>query len=84
MSPDVATELTEVLDLNLACDYLIEMGEEVDDEWELIDARKVDYDTEAITGRPMWTFAEVPSGKPQAKSEQDNASSRCATPICPK
>ena len=59
--------------LNLACDYLIEMGEhEDDDEWELIDARRVDYDTEAQQDA-MWTFATVPSGKPQAKSEQDNA-----------
>ena len=59
--------------LNLACDYLIEMGEEEnDDEWELIDARRVDYDTEAQQDA-MWTFATVPSGKPQASSEQDNA-----------
>ena len=59
--------------LNLACDYLIEMGEdEDDDEWELIDARRVDYDTEAQQDA-MWTFATVPSGKPQASSEQDNA-----------
>ena len=59
--------------LNLACDYLIEMGEDEDgDEWELIDARRVDYDTEAQQDA-MWTFATVPSGKPQAGSEQDNA-----------
>ena len=58
--------------LNLACDYLIEMGEEESDEWELIDARRVDYDTEAQQDA-MWTFATVPSGKPQAGSEQDNA-----------
>ena len=59
--------------LNLACDYLVEMGEdENDDEWELIDARRVDYDTEAQQDA-MWTFATVPSGKPQASSEQDNA-----------
>lgn len=64
-------ELAEVIDLNLACDFLIEQGEELDDEWELIDSRKVDYDTEASQDA-MWTFAEVPSGKPQAKSEQDN------------
>ena len=42
--------------LNLACDYLIEMGEdENDDEWELIDARRVDYETEAQQDA-MWTF----------------------------
>jgi hypothetical protein len=74
MEPVEAPEevnMSEVVDLNLACDFLIEMGEELDDEWELIDARKVDYETEAVQDA-MWTFATVPSGKPQAKSEQDN------------
>jgi hypothetical protein len=47
------------------------MGEELDDEWELIDARRVDYETEGLQDA-MWAFATVPSGKPQAKSEQDN------------
>jgi hypothetical protein len=61
-----------VVDLSLACDYLIEMGEEVDeDEWVLIDARKVDYETEAVQDA-MWTFASVPSyGRPD-ESKQDN------------
>tara|TARA_R100001509_G_scaffold164752_1_gene143492 strand:+ start:1818 stop:3503 length:1686 start_codon:yes stop_codon:yes gene_type:complete len=68
---DANTELSADV-LNLACDYLIEMGEEESDEWELIDARRVDYDTEAQQDA-MWTFATVPSGKPQASSEQDNA-----------
>ncbi len=74
MEPETAPEevaMSELVDLNLACDFLIEMGEELDDEWELIDARKVDYETEAVQDA-MWTFATVPSGKPQAKSEQDN------------
>ena len=74
MEPVEASEevnMSEVVDLNLACDFLIEMGEELNDEWELIDARKVDYETEAVQDA-MWTFATVPSGKPQAKSEQDN------------
>ena len=70
--PDDNTELSAEV-LNLACDYLIEMGEEESDEWELIDARRVDYDTEAQQDA-MWTFATVPSGKPQATSEeQDNS-----------
>ena len=69
--PDANTELSADA-LNLACDYLVEMGEEESDEWELIDARRVDYDTEAQQDA-MWTFATVPSGKPQAGSEQDNA-----------
>ena len=74
MEPETASEevnMSEVVDLNLACDFLIEMGEELDDEWELIDARKVDYETEAQQDA-LWAFATVPSGKPQAKSEQDN------------
>ena len=70
--PAIQIQAKEEYDLNLACDYLIEMGEEVDeDEWELIDARKVDYDTEAIQDA-MWTFASVPSyGRPD-ESKQDN------------
>jgi hypothetical protein len=70
--PAIQIQAKEEYDLNLACDYLIEMGEEVDeDEWVLIDARKVDYDTEAIQDA-MWTFASVPSyGRPD-ESKQDN------------
>ena len=68
---ELAAASTEGVELNLACDYLIEMGEELDDEWELIDARRVDVETEA-TQDALWNFARVPSGKPQAKSEQDN------------
>ncbi len=71
MEPETPTELSEDVELNLACDFLIEMGEEVDEEWELIDARRVDVETEA-TQDALWNFARVPSGKPQAKSEQDN------------
>ena len=57
--------------MTLACDHLLELGEELDEEYELIDARRVDYDTEALQDA-MWAFASVPSGKPQAASEQDN------------
>jgi len=71
MEPETPTELSEDVELNLACDFLIEMGEEVDEEWELIDARRVDVETEA-TQDALWNFARVPSGKPQAKSDQDN------------
>ena len=71
MEPVEVEKLSETVELDLACDYLIEMGEEVDDEWELIDARRVDVETEA-TQDALWNFARVPSGKPQAKSEQDN------------
>lgn len=58
--------------LNLACDMLMQMGEDESMEgYELIDSRRVDYDTEAEQDA-MWSFARVPSGRPQAKSEQDN------------
>ena len=52
-------------------DYLIKCGEEEEtmlSDFELIDSRKVDYDTE-IELDSMWTFASVPSGKPQADSD---------------
>ncbi len=52
-------------------DYLIKCGEEEEtmlSDFELIDSRKVDYDTE-VELDSMWTFASVPSGKPQAKSD---------------
>ena len=69
--PKKALSEDKELDLNLATDYLIELGQEESNEWECIDARKVDYDTESEQDK-MWSFARVPSGKPQAKSEQDN------------
>jgi len=52
-------------------DYLIKCGEEEEtmlSDFELIDSRKVDYDTE-VELDSLWTFATVPSGKPQAKSD---------------
>ena len=58
-----------------AAEFLIELGEDHEDlinEYEMVDARKVDYEREDLYNA-MWTFAtpKVPSGKPQAKSEQD-------------
>jgi hypothetical protein len=70
-TPSEEVQMSDDVQLNLACDFLIEMGEEVDDEWELIDARRVDVETEA-TQDALWNFARVPSGKPQASSDQDN------------
>jgi len=54
-------------------DALIELGEDEEqllEDFEMIDERQVNYNTEE-TQDAMWTFASVPSGKPQAKSEQD-------------
>ena len=46
--------------------------EEMDeDEWEMIDARKVDYDTEEKQDA-MWAFASVPSYGSPDESDQDN------------
>jgi hypothetical protein len=79
----------EVVDLTLASDYLIEMGEEVDeDEWELIDARKVDYDTENMQDA-LWTFARTIPGSSAERgsrgvSEQDNELIRVRYAYMPK
>ena len=52
-------------------DWLISQGEEVDaEEWELIDEREVDYDTED-QHNALWNFARVPSSNPASTSEQD-------------
>ena len=52
-------------------DALIELGEDESEllkSHDMIDARKVDYDREEQFDA-MWTFATVPSSKPQAKSD---------------
>ena len=52
-------------------DWLISQGEEVDaEEWELIDDRPVDYDTED-QHNALWAFASVPKSNPAKGSEQD-------------
>jgi hypothetical protein len=51
-------------------DLLISMGEDEDDEYELIDEREVDYDREEEFDA-LWTFARVPSSNPAGKSNQD-------------
>ena len=61
------------IQLNIeAADWLIEQGEEMnEEEWELIDERDFDADTEQAQDA-LWAFASVPSSKPQASSELDN------------
>ena len=56
--------------LNLAADYLIALGEDEDDEYEMIDERKYDEGMEAQLDA-LWTFARVPSSNPAGKSDQD-------------
>lgn len=70
----IAEEFSEVeqVDLSASFEMLMELGEEVDeDAWELIDERKVDYDTEEKQDA-MWAFASVPSYGSPDESDQDN------------
>ena len=57
-------------DLNSAAEWLIGLGEDEDDDYELIDEREVDYDLEERFDA-IWTFARVPSSNPAGASEQD-------------
>jgi hypothetical protein len=52
-------------------DWLAERGEEMDDDWVLIDERDFNPDTE-LAHDMLWSFASVPSSKPQAESNMDN------------
>jgi hypothetical protein len=63
----------EEIQLNIeAADWLIEQGEEMnEEEWELIDERDFNEETEQAQDA-LWAFASVPSSKPQAGSELDN------------
>jgi hypothetical protein len=63
----------EDIKLNIeAADWLIAQGEEMnEEEWELIDERDFDAETEQAQDA-LWAFATVPSSKPQASSELDN------------
>jgi len=73
MEPDVATELSEDFPRPKveAADWLVKQGEEMGEDWELIDERDFDENTEELQDA-QWHFARVPSSKPQAKSELDN------------
>ena len=62
---------------------LIDMGEDLGDEWELIDERDVNYDTEEELDaeieklnnpsllKKMWNFVSTGTARPLARSEQD-------------
>jgi len=52
-------------------DWIVERGEEMGEEWELIDERDYNPDTD-LAHDMLWSFASVPSSKPQAKSNMDN------------
>lgn len=61
----------EELKIRIA-ETLIEKGEELDDEWELIDERAVDYDKEDVHNA-LWNFASVIKSDPAKTSEQDTS-----------
>tara|TARA_R110000765_G_scaffold336287_2_gene426682 strand:- start:1091 stop:2863 length:1773 start_codon:yes stop_codon:yes gene_type:complete len=66
----------EIIDLDLAIDTLIELGEEVSDEWECIDSRRVVYKEEDAQDE-IWNFARTIGGgrkesDPSPESKQDN------------
>ena len=65
-------QMAEQLNLDGAIEYLEGVGEDIDDDWELIDARPYDEDTEAAQDA-LWAFAtaRVPSSNPNGKSKQD-------------
>jgi hypothetical protein len=68
----LVTLSNEEINFTGAFNYLMECGEEInEEEWELIDARKVDYEREAEQDA-LFKFASIPSFAPRAASEQDN------------
>ena len=69
-------ELSEELasPLGSCADWLIEQGEEMDDDWELIDERDFNATTES-TQDALWTFAmRVPGGSSDSQTAPDNRS----------
>lgn len=71
-----ASQEAPIIDLDLAVNTLIELGEDESDEWECIDARRVNYDDEEKQDA-LWSFARVIGGgrkesDPSQVSKQDN------------
>ena len=68
----LVTLSSEEINLTEAFNHLMECGEEInEEEWELIDARKVDYEKEGEQDA-IWKFASVIDFEPNVDSEQDN------------
>jgi hypothetical protein len=61
----------EELKIRIA-ESLVAMGEDIDDEWELVDERAVDYDKEDVHNA-LWNFASVIKSDPSKTSEQDTS-----------
>lgn len=65
------TNLSEERTPEDAYELLAESGEEIGEDWELIDTREVDYDEEEKLDA-LFMFARVPSSNPNGKSSQDS------------
>ena len=61
----------EHVNLDGAVEYLETCGEEMGEDWILIDEREVDYDREEAHDA-LWSFARALRNNPSAKSSQDN------------
>jgi hypothetical protein len=71
-----ASQDAPIIDLDLAVNTLIELGEDESEEWECIDARRVDYKDEEKQDN-IWSFARAIGGgrkasDPSQVSKQDN------------
>jgi hypothetical protein len=65
------TLLSEQVNLDGAFQYLEACGEEIGEDWILIDEREVDYNCEEAHDA-LWNFARALRNNPSAKSSQDN------------
>jgi hypothetical protein len=73
MFGDVNVNLSsDEVNLDASWEFLDALGEDISEEWELIDESPVDYETEAVKDA-LWAFASVPSSNANGKSEQDTA-----------
>jgi hypothetical protein len=72
LDSQLITLSSEEINLTEAFNHLMECGEEInEEEWELIDARKVDYEKEGEQDA-IWKVASVIDFEPNVDSEQDN------------
>lgn len=70
-APAPATAMAKTEQVNLALDTFMSHGEDVDESWELIDEREVDYDREEEMNQ-LWEFTRVPSSDADGDSVRDN------------
>ena len=68
---EAKNNLSEHVNLDGAVEYLETCGEEMGEDWILIDEREVDYDREEAHDA-LWNFARALRNNPSAKSSQDN------------